>query len=114
MQTAEFIGELGGKRNAGPFQNQKSGVGGTACAVVPPEKQALGEFELCWCVQCWDEVPQSGGILAFPEVLGWCFPAKPTLLGIRCSVFSSGVAAVHSDVIKINIIDCAYVLSGTL
>lgn len=33
------MGELGGKRNAAPFQNQKSGVGGAVCAVGPLRKK---------------------------------------------------------------------------
>lgn len=32
MQTPEFIGELGGQRNAAAFQNQ-SGAGGTVSGV---------------------------------------------------------------------------------
>lgn len=46
------------------------------------------------------------GGMELPKVVGCHFPAKPTLLSIRRSVFCSGEAAVHSNVIKIKIIDC--------
>lgn len=65
MQTAESIGEIGVKRNAAPFQNQKSGAGGVVCAVGALRNEPWGVLSSAGVC--------SGG-MEFPEVVGfWHF-----------------------------------------
>lgn len=67
MQTAEFIGELGGKRNVAPFQNQKSGAGGVVCAVGALRNEPWGSLSSAGVCSDGTEFPKVAVFWHFPK-----------------------------------------------